>query len=221
MEGPPLAVRKRVEHPKLGNDLLDTIEGPCCGSKKVEEPSPCCAPVSEPEPELAPEPQKTGLAAYLPLIVIVLNTAAATAALQLVLPAGSGRGLTVMRTFMGLFLVVFSMFKLFDLKGFAAGFAKYDLAAKAFAPYGYLYPFLELGFGLALLANWQMMAVNGALAGLMFFGSVGVFLALKKGLNLKCACLGSTLNVPLSTVAVVEDLGMGVMALAMMGMLSA
>lgn len=37
-----------------------------------------------------------------------------------------------MRQFMGIFLVIFAMFKLFDLPGFADGFQKYDLIAKRY-----------------------------------------------------------------------------------------
>jgi hypothetical protein len=50
----------------------------------------------------------------------------------------------------------------------------------------------------------------------MVFGSLGVFHALRQGLDLECACLGTVLHVPLSTVALVEDLGMAAMAAAML-----
>ena len=60
-----------------------------------------------------------------------------------------------MHDFMGFFLVVFSMFKLFDLEGFADGFQMYDPLARPIRPYAYLYPFVELGLGLGYLAHWQ------------------------------------------------------------------
>ena len=50
----------------------------------------------------------------------------------------------------------------------------------------------------------------------MTFGALGVLLALAKGLDLKSACMGNTLNVPLSTVAIIEDVGMAIMALTML-----
>jgi hypothetical protein len=142
-----------------------------------------------------------------------------TAALQWAALPGERSLMLAMSQFMGMFLVVFAMLKLFDLPGFVDGFARYDLAAGTHRSYGYLYPFLELGFGLALLARVRPAEVNAALACLMFFGAVGVIRSLRRGENLRCACMGSSLNVPLSTVAVVEDVGMGVMSLAMLGML--
>jgi len=48
------------------------------------------------------------------------------------------------------------------------------------------------------------------------FGSIGVVRALLKGLDIECACMGTVLHVPLSTVALVEDLGMALMAAIML-----
>jgi hypothetical protein len=50
----------------------------------------------------------------------------------------------------------------------------------------------------------------------MLWGALGVIRALTKGMNVSCACLGTVLKVPLSTVALVEDLGMAGMAGAML-----
>lgn len=121
-----------------------------------------------------------------------------------------------MSRFMGVFLVVFAMLKLFDLPGFVKGFARYDLLAGPVPAYGYVYPFLELGFGLALLSGLRPFEVNLGLAVLMFFGAAGVLRSLARKEQLRCACMGSSLNVPLSTVAVVEDIGMGLMSLGML-----
>jgi hypothetical protein len=123
---------------------------------------------------------------------------------------------SAMHDFMGLFLLLFSMLKLFDLPGFADGFQKYDLLAGRSRGYALLYPFLELSLALGYLSRWQPEAVYLATLILMTFGALGVFQALAKGSDLQCACMGSSLNVPLSTVAVVEDVGMAAMALAML-----
>ncbi len=45
-----------------------------------------------------------------------------------------------MHYFMGLFLVIYSMFKIFDLNGYADGFEMYDLLAKRVRAYAYMYP---------------------------------------------------------------------------------
>jgi hypothetical protein len=50
----------------------------------------------------------------------------------------------------------------------------------------------------------------------LVFGSIGVLRALFKGLDIECACIGTVLHVPLSTVALLEDLGMAVMAAVML-----
>ena len=151
---------------------------------------------------------------YIPLIVLVALALLAAAAKQVDYGAWNGR--SAMHDFMGLFLLSFSMLKLFDLNGFADGFQKYDLLAQRSRPYALLYPFLELALALGYLSHWQPQAVYVATIILMSFGAVGVFYALAKGRDLTCACMGSSLSVPLSTVAVVEDVGMAVMALLML-----
>ncbi|HEY2572627.1 MAG TPA: MauE/DoxX family redox-associated membrane protein [Verrucomicrobiaceae bacterium] len=152
--------------------------------------------------------------AYLPLMVIVGLTLLAASAKQL---EADGRGwMRWMHDFMGFFLVVFSMFKFFDLPGFADGFHMYDLLAKRWRGYAFVYPFIELALGLGYLSHWHPVAVYTATIAVMLWGALGVFLALAKGLDLECACMGTILKVPLSTVALVEDLGMAVMAAVML-----
>ena len=152
---------------------------------------------------------------YIPLLVIIALTLLGASAKQAAYP-GSWNGMTWMHDFMGFFLVLFSMFKFFNLEGFADGFQMYDLLAKRVRTYAHVYPFLELGLGLGYLAHWQPGFIYAATIGLMLFGSLGVFSALRKGLDLDCACMGTVLKVPLSTVALLEDLGMAIMAAAML-----
>ena len=151
---------------------------------------------------------------FLPLIVILTLTVLAASAQQVAdAPAWDGRGW--MHDFMGLFLVVFSMFKFFNLPGFADGFQMYDLLAKPFRPYAYVYPFIELAIGLGYLAQRNLPVVYGTTIVVMLFGALGVIRALRQGLDLECACMGTVLKVPLSTVALAEDLGMIAMAATM------
>jgi len=152
---------------------------------------------------------------YIPLMVIVALTLLAACAKQYAY-SGGWDWMTWMHDFMGFFLVVFSMFKFFDLEGFADGFHMYDLLARPLRPYGYVYPFIELSLGLGYLAHWQPAVIYTATIIVMIFGSLGVFNALRKGLDLECACMGTVLKVPLSTVALVEDLGMAAMGAAML-----
>lgn len=151
---------------------------------------------------------------YQPLIVLLALVALAATARQLAGPEFVGAAW--MHDFMGLFLVVFAMFKLFDLKGFANGYSMYDLLARRWRGWAYVYPFLELGLGLAYLARWEPMVVYGATVILLAFGALGVLSALRRGLDVDCACMGTVLHVPLSTVALLEDLGMAAMAGSML-----
>jgi hypothetical protein len=119
-----------------------------------------------------------------------------------------------MHFFMGLFLLQFSALKLFDVSGFAKGFARYDLLAMRSMTYGFIYPFLELILALGYLAGGALWIYMATFI-LMSFGAVGVFKALANGLNTNCACLGTTLKVPLSTVAVTENISMAIMSIFM------
>ncbi len=46
----------------------------------------------------------------------------------------------------------------------------------------------------------------------MTWGALGGVYALARGLDVECACMGTILKVPLSSVALLEDLGMAAMA---------
>jgi hypothetical protein len=153
---------------------------------------------------------------YWPLIVVVLISLMGSVAIQ------EGRGdfslMFGMHYAMGIFLSIFAMFKIFNLQGFVDGFSMYDLVVKKFKPYGYVYPFIELGLGLAYLSFFRPNLTYVVTIIVMLVGAVGVIKTLRKGMNIKCACLGTVLDVPLSTVAVVEDFGMALMALIMLFM---
>ena len=84
--------------------------------------------------------------------------------------------------------------------------------AQEWRGYGFVYPFLELGLGLAYLADVAPLATHVATIGLMAVSVTGVIREVRRGNQFRCACLGTVLNVPLSTVSIVENLGMGAMA---------
>ena len=151
---------------------------------------------------------------YIPLFVILALTLLSACAKQVAF--GGWSWMSWMHDFMGFFLVVFSMFKFFNMEGFADGFQMYDLLAKPFRPYAYVYPFIELTLGLGYLSHWHPAGIYIATVIVMVFGSLGVINALRKGLDLECACMGTVLSVPLSTVALLEDLGMAAMAAGML-----
>ncbi len=123
-----------------------------------------------------------------------------------------------MTNFMAGFFLVFSFFKLLDLRGFAGAYSTYDLLAERWPGYGLIYPFLELGLGLAFLFRIAPDAANWATILLMGFSSLGVIRALMRRQTIRCACLGTVLNLPMSTVTLVEDMLMIAMAAAMLAM---
>lgn len=118
----------------------------------------------------------------------------------------------VMNDFMAGFFLVFSFFKLLDLRGFADAYRGYDLLAKGWKPWAYIYPFVELALGVAYLLEWRPVFANSATLVLMLIGAVGVLRALQNNNAIRCACLGTALNLPMTTVTLVEDLGMAAMA---------
>ena len=115
--------------------------------------------------------------------------------------------------FMGVFFLVFGMFKLLDLRGFVMSYIGYDIIAKRWMGYAYAYPFIELG--LAAGYFFAIPYTDWATLVLMCIGSIGVFRELLRGSTIKCACLGTYIKLPLTTVSLVENLAMGIMALIM------
>jgi copper chaperone CopZ len=149
-----------------------------------------------------------------PLILIVAYIAGT------VLLAGWARARwewhSLMLDFMAGFFIVFSFFKLLDLRGFADAYQSYDVVARRSRPYALVYPFLELALGVAYLVRWQLTITNAAALVLMLVGSVGVLRAVLDKRRIRCACLGTALNLPMTTVTLVEDVGMAAMAAAML-----
>jgi cation transport ATPase len=117
-----------------------------------------------------------------------------------------------MRNFMAGFFIVFSFFKFLDLKGFARSYAMYDLLAKQWKGYGYVYPFIELGLGVLYITAIHLPATHVATIVIMGFSSIGVIRNMLSPNQVQCACLGTVFKLPLGNVTLVEDLLMVAMA---------
>ena len=122
----------------------------------------------------------------------------------------------LMRHFMAGFFLVFSFFKFLDLAGFASAFRMYDPLAKFVPGWAWLYPFVELGLGVAYLLAWAPLVTNVVTLALMLIGAAGVLGALLQKQTIRCACLGTALNLPMTKVTLVEDLTMAAMAAGML-----
>lgn len=125
-----------------------------------------------------------------------------------------------MRLFMGLFFLLFGFFKLLDLKGFAGAYSEYDILAKRIKWYAYLYPFIELLLGILYLFNMYPLFTNYMTLIVMGISSIGVIQAVTSKRRIHCACLGVVVKLPMTTVTIIEDVGMGLMALIMIFWLS-
>ena len=119
-----------------------------------------------------------------------------------------------MRYFMAGFFLVFSFFKLLDLKGFAESYAMYDVIAKRIPAWGYVYPFVELGLGIAFCTNYEPILTNVVTLAVMSVSIIGVLQSVLNKRKIQCACLGVGFNLPMSTVTIIEDSLMIFMAIA-------
>ncbi|MEY4937887.1 MAG: hypothetical protein RIS64_4246 [Bacteroidota bacterium] len=158
--------------------------------------------------------EKSWLATYKPLLLLfayVTGIAFWTAWQQ-----NGFNGMALMRFFMAGFFLSFSFFKLLDLAGFADSYSNYDLLAKRWYHYGFIYPFLELGLGVAYLIDFQPFVTNIVTLMVMGFSSIGVLQSVLNKQTIQCACLGAVFKLPMSTITVLEDVLMMVMALVML-----
>lgn len=110
-----------------------------------------------------------------------------------------------LHNFMTGFFLVFSFFKLLDVKAFAESFQMYDLLAAKVPVYGKIYPFVELALGLLCLIHFQEKYVYIADIIIMGFGALGVIQSVVDKRKIKCACLGTVFNLPMSTVTIIEN----------------
>lgn len=122
--------------------------------------------------------------------------------------------------FISISMVLLGLQKLQDVERFATMFLNYDLLAQRWVRYGYIYPFVETGAGLLMIAGvltWLSAPAALIVAGI---GAVSVFKAVyidKR--ELKCACVGSDSKVPLGFVSLTENLMMVGMAVWMLSKL--
>lgn len=162
------------------------------------------------------EGSKPFIETYKPLLIVLTYLLGAVALQQLVLQSWNGS--VAMQMFMGGFFVVFSFFKMLDLQGFAMSYSSYDIIAKRWLGYGYIYPFIELALGIAYVANIAPLVTNGITLVVMSVSIIGVLQSVLAKRKIKCACLGTGFDLPMSTVTIIEDGTMIILAALMIGM---
>jgi hypothetical protein len=154
---------------------------------------------------------------YYPLALVLLYLLAGTAALEVA--ARQFDAMRAMNHFMAGFFLVFSFFKLLDVRAFADAYRTYDVVAAKWPVWGFVYPFVELALGLMYLAHAVPVVTNAVTLAVMGVSTVGVLKAVLAKRKIRCACLGTVWNLPMSRVTLIEDGLMLVMAAAMLVLL--
>lgn len=120
--------------------------------------------------------------------------------------------------FVAFSMAMLAMLKLQDVEKFSTMFLGYDLLARRFVPYAYLYPFLEATAAI-LMAGRMLPWLSIPIA--LTIGTIGavsvIYAVWVQGREIRCACVGGGSNVPLGFVSLAENLamvGMGVWMLA-------
>ena len=121
-----------------------------------------------------------------------------------------------MQHFMAGFFLVFSFFKMLNLKGFAESYMMYDVLARKIPVWGYIYAFLEFGLGISYLLNFNPIFTNAVTFIVMTISIIGVLQSVLNKKKIQCACLGAVFNLPMSTVTIIEDGLMIIMSLIML-----
>ena len=114
-------------------------------------------------------------------------------------------GMQWMQHFMAGFFLVFSFFKMLNLKGFAESYVMYDVVAKRLPAWAYIYAFTELALGIAFLINFNPLITNSVTFVVMSISIIGVLQSVLNKKKIQCACLGAVFNLPMSTVTIIED----------------
>lgn len=157
--------------------------------------------ISLPENPVVNKP--SNLSTYKPLFIvfayIIVVSIAATWAV------GQHYWMNFGRFFMAAFFIVFSFFKMLDIPAFASSFSMYDVVAKRFYVYGFVYPFIELALGIAFVLNWLPIAVNWLTLVVMSVGTIGVLQSVLNKKQIQCACLGTVFNLPMSYLTIIEN----------------
>lgn len=163
-------------------------------------------------PEQPSEIEKTKLQQLKPLLLILTYISVAS----VVMHYKNWDWNKVMLDFMGLFYIVFSFFKMLDLKGFPESFRMYDPLAKRIPIYGKVYPFLETALGIMFLLRYEIHIALIATLVILGVTTIGVTKTLLDKKSIQCACLGTALKLPMTEATFIENAIMIIMAVLML-----
>ena len=149
-----------------------------------------------------------------PLFSIILGISLLAGIRQI----GNIDGMLYMMDWMGLFLLSFGMLKLVDLEGFATGFASYDIIAKRFKHYGYVFPFIEIVLGILYLMGVMFILQNVLVLVISALGMYSAYKVITDKLEIRCVCLGTLFHIPMTWATFIENFLMAVMIILMLNM---
>ena len=158
------------------------------------------------------EPEKTDLQQLFPLFLIFGYITIAS----VILNYNPWNSSEFMLDFMGLFYIVFSFFKMLDLKGFPESFRMYDPVAKVLPVYGWIYPFIETILGVMFLMRIEIPIALIITLIILGITTIGVTKTLLDKKAIQCACLGTALKLPMTKATFIENSIMIVMAIVML-----
>lgn len=121
-----------------------------------------------------------------------------------------------MQYFMAGYFLIFGIMQTISLKKSAKMIQQYDTIAKHIKVYGYLYPLLQIAIGVAYLMWFSPIITNAVAATVLFFTLIGVIDVLERKEKVRCGCLGSSMNVSVGRVTLIENAIMFVMAFGML-----
>lgn len=169
-------------------------------------------------PDIAEEETKSWIVTYKPILLIFGYITGITLLVEYM--NGGFAWMRWMNHFMAGFFLIFSFFKLLNLKGFAESYSMYDIVAKKWIAWGYVYAFTELALGIVFLNGFNPILTNSVTFIVMMVSIIGVIQSVFNKRKIKCACLGDIFNLPMSTITIIEDaLMIGMSALMLLTML--
>ena len=182
------------EYPKY--ELTETVQKPQTLNLSVEEE------------------KKSWLDTYRPILLVFSYILGVTLLVEFT--NGGFLWMRWMNHFMAGFFLVFSFFKLLNLQGFAESYSMYDVVAKKWNVWGYLYAFVELALGISFLTGFNPLITNAVSFLVMTVSIIGVLQSVLNKRKIKCACLGAVFNLPMSTITIIEDALMILMSAVML-----
>ena len=118
-----------------------------------------------------------------------------------------------MRFIMGYFFLIFSFLKFQDIHKFSSSFSNYDPITQRISKFGLAYPFIELSLGIFFILGIFLLFSNILTLIILLPQTYGIFIKLRRKEIINCACLGTSFNVPLSNLKIIENLSMCLMAI--------